>query len=322
MLHALPPKTPPAMISQAPETVSLLEAERLVLQAFDLREGNTKLPVPNVQAKDRRTLRWLLASAEEAIPANPFAPGSAPYREAEAIRSLYALPADKRLARIPKLDLTLSGSHLALWNWGKHLSRRREFNKEQRIAWEDRLLVTNGPLLTRGYALRHALCFALAEADETRLSSLKAKTSSDLEDLLLSFQRAFALLGGPSPRLRLWKMPGLDPVEGLLSELGARSLWILPDSGKTPELPAGTTWIVPTMEGLLSDKATLLEGLSLKEGQALDERLKQEGRTAYLAPSRNAMEAYALCFFPILIRLDEKGLIQHILMGDAAPAKP
>jgi hypothetical protein len=190
------------------------------------------------------------------------------------------------------------------------------------MAWEDRLLAKDGPLLTRGYALRHALCFALAEADENRFASLKAHASNDLQSLFQSFQRAFALLGGPAPSLRLWKLPGLDAVEGPFSELGAKSFWIYPDSGATPHLPTGTLWIVPTKEGLHRIKETYLDSISLKEGQALSERLKREGVTAYLAPSREAMEAYALCFFPILIHMDEKGMVRQILMGDAAPAKP
>jgi len=142
-------------------------------------------------------------------------------------------------------------------------------------------------------------------------------------ELLGGFQRLFGLLGGPSPILRLWTLPGLDYRDLRLDQLGATRAWICPlETGALPELPAGTSWIIPSLSAELDPRDAGLSKSLLAEGQALGDRLQSAGRTAFFAPSRTAFEELGLAWFPILIELDAKGAIRGIRMGDAAPDRP
>jgi hypothetical protein len=231
-------------------------------------------------------------------------------------------PGSRLALRLTALPLRQPGTALALWRWGKAQIREDRFTSALRRTWEDRLLA-KGPGLTRGYALRHALCWALADQDEARFTSLKVQAGA-AEDLVLSrFQRLFGLLGGPSPVLRLWTLPGQDYQDLRLDQLGTTKLWILPaEEGPLPELPADVAWIIPSLDAGLDDRSASLPGGLVAEARALSARLQAAGRTARYVPSRAAFEDLGLAWFPILIELDGQGRIKAIRMGDAAPQKP
>lgn len=314
-----PPPTPPALIRPAPPTPAELE-ERL-LEAYDWGRPLPEAP----KGPGGAAHRWLRAAAtfdpRAGLPANPFPPGGA-HREVEALRKLMKPSADGLAARLTALPLRQSGTALALWRWGQLQVRAGRFSAEARHAWENRLLA-QGPALTRGYALRHGLCWALADKDEARLAAIKAQAVPEVDSVVTGFQRLFGLIGGPAPDLRLWSLPGLDYQDLRLDQLGAPRVWICPvGDGPLPDLPGSVAWIIPSTEaGLDARSASLPEGL-LEEGRGLATRLRAAGRTAHFAPSRGAFEALGLAWFPILIDLDAQGHVQAIRMGDAAPEKP
>jgi len=300
----------------------LQEAEQVILQAYDDQQEARHIKAPEVSPKDRGAIQWLLQAATKAVPANPFLKGSPSWREAESLRRLFTLPAEAWPQALQTQPLTLLGSRLALWRWGQARVRDGRLGPEPRRLWEDRLLTSGASGLLFEYALRHALCFALAEADEARFAALKEHWSEPAPDLFLDFQRAFALLGSPSPVFSLWKLPELTLSERTLQALGSPRLWIAADSGKAlPELPEGTVWIVPTKDGLQPEGQNDLVEPSLGEARDLSARLKAAGRSAFLAPIRKPFETYALMYFPIQVELDGAGAIRRIRMGDAALAK-
>lgn len=327
----LPLLASPALVAQAPrhpDTPPLpSEAEAALLDAYDWGR-----PLPQISAQTSAqkgsaalSLRWLKAAAtfdaSRGLPASPF-PGGPGKAEAEALRRLLKGPKKPTSEALKTLPLRYPGTALALWRWGQRQVRAGAFDAALRHAWEDRLLAA-GPGLTRGYALRHALCFALAEKDEARLAALRLSPNPGAEDTLKSFQRLFGLLGAPSPLFRLWSLPGLDYRDLRLDQLGGSRIWICPpDDGPLPVLPPDTTWIVPSASGALDEREAGLSPGLLAEGQALGDRFKAAGRSARFAPSRSAFEQLGLAWFPILIELDAKGDIQSIRMGDAAPGVP
>ena len=313
-------QTPPAIVSPAP---SEPEAEGTLLDAYDW--GSPLPPTPKLKGAAALEYQWLRAAATfdpaRDLPANPFAAGRT-RGEAEALRRLFKAPEGQTGTALKALSLHEAGTALALWRWGQIQVRSGRFNAALRRSWEDRLLGA-GPALTRGYALRHALCWALAEGDEARLSGLRSVADPTAEDTLKGFQRLFGLLGGPTPVLRLWSLPGLDYRDLRLDQLGGVRIWICPlEVGALPELPTGTNWIIPSTSGGLDERDASLSEPLLKEGQALAERLRPAGRSAFFAPSRAAFERLGLAWFPILIELDGQGAIRAIRMGDAAPYRP
>jgi hypothetical protein len=318
LLQVMPP--PPAVVEPAP---SRQEAEAALLDAFDW--GLPLPPAPPLTGTLALHHQWLRAAATfdpvQALPESPFAAGR-DRQEAEALRRLLKTPKDRLKGALNALPMRASGTALALWRWGQIQVRTGTFDPALRHTWEDRLLAA-GPSLTRGFALRHALCWALAEKDVARFTAVKAKIHEDSEDLLAGCQRLFGLLGGPSPVLRLWTLPGLEYRDLSLDQLGAPQVWIRPaEAGLLPELPVDTTWIIPSASGDLDQRAASLSGSTLLEGQALSDRLRTEGRAAHFAPSRTAFVGIGLAWFPILIQVDGMGHLQSIRMGDAAPDKP
>ncbi len=317
----LPPQpTPPAIVSSAP---SEPDAESALLEAYDW--GSPLPPTPNLKGTAALEYQWLRAAATFdpvlGQPTNPFATGRG-RSEAEALRRLFKAPQGQIGTALKAVSLHESGTALALWRWGQVQVRNGRFDPTLRRAWEDRLLGA-GPALTRGYALRHALCWTLAEQDEARLSGLRTAAGATSEENLKGFQRLFGLLGGPMPVLRLWTLPGLDYRDLRLDQLGGARTWICPlEDGPLPELPTGTNWIIPSASGSLGERDASLSEPLMKEGQALAERLRMAGRAAFFAPSRTAFESLGLVWFPILIELDGKGDIRVIHMGDAAPQRP
>ncbi len=317
-------QTPPAVVAPAPSTKEgAQEAEAALLEAFDYE---SPLPTaPKLKGAGALAYRWLRAAASfdpaHSQPANPFATGRE-RKEAEALLALMKAPKERLPAALKALPLRTSGTALALWRWGQVQVRTGAFDAPLRRAWEDRLL-PEGPSMTRSYALRHALSWALAEQDETRFASIRTKADANSENTVKGFQRLFGLLGGPSPVLRLWNLPSLDYRDVRLDELGASRFWICPaEKEGLPSLPVGTTWIIPSEVADLSERdASLSEGMQA-EAKALAARLRAAGRSAQLAPSRAAFENLSLVWFPILIELDGKGNLQSIRMGDAAPSQP
>ena len=319
----MPPslQPPPAVI--VPAAPGPLEAEHALFEAFDW--GRPLPPMPRLKGPAALDYRWLRAAATfdtgRGLPANPYATGSG-RREAEAFRRLTALPQAQLEAALKALPLRQPGTALALWRWGQLRVRSGSFPSALRRIWEDRLL-TAGPALTRGYALRHALCWALAEQDEARLAEVRSRTGPGSGDTLKGFQRLFGLLGGPSPELRLWTLPGLEYQDLRLDQLGSGQIWFCPpEDGPLPDLPAGIAWIIPSLSGNLDEREASLTGAPLTEGQALATRLRDAKRAAHFAPSRKAFEQLGLAWFPILIEVDDKGNLRAIRMGDAAPGRP
>ncbi|WP_243304253.1 hypothetical protein [Geothrix oryzisoli] len=314
-----PPSTPPAEVRPAPPTAAELQ-DRL-LEAYDWGRPLPKAP----KGPGALAYRWLQAAAtfdpQAAPPANPFPTGAA-HREAEALRALLKAPRARLAARLAALPLHQAGTALALWRWGQVQVREGHFTPAIRRAWEDRLLA-GGPGLTRGYALRHALCWALAEQDEARFASLKGRADEAAEPVISRFQRLFGLLGGPSPILRLWTLPDLEYQDLRLDQLGAARVWILPaEEGPLPDLPADVAWIIPSLDAGFDDRnASIPTGLRI-EAETLAARFRAAGRTARFVPSRAAFESLGMAWFPILVDLDARGNIQALRMGDAAPLKP
>jgi hypothetical protein len=317
----LPPlQTPPAIVSPAP---SEPDAEGALLEAFDW--GRPLPPAPKLKRSKGVEYQWLRAAAtfdpDRGLPADPFAAGRG-RSEAEALRRLFGTPAEGIGAALKALPLQESGTALALWRWGRLRVRSGQFEAALRRSWEDRLLGA-GPALTRGYALRHALCWALAEGDEARLSSVRALAGPASEGTVRGFQRLFGLLGGPAPILRLWALPSLDYRDLRLDQLDGLRTWICPmEDDALPELPPGTSWIIPSASGGLDERDASLSPSLAEEGRLLAERLRQAGRSAFFAPSRGAFEGLGLAWFPILVELDGKGNLRVIRMGDAAPDRP
>lgn len=313
-------QAPPAIVTPAP---SAQEAEAALLEAFDY---DSPLPAPpKLKGTAALSYRWLQAAATFDValhpPANPFATGREK-KEAEALRALLKTPKDQLASALKALPTRTSGTALALWRWGQIQVRKGVFDDSLRRHWEDRLIAA-GPSMTKGFGLRHALCWALAEKDEARFSALRAAAGSDLEDMIKGFQVLFGLLGGPSPTLRLWDLPSLDYHDLRLDQLGATRIWIHPvEEGPLPELPNGTAWIIPSASGGLDDRDASLSEPLAAEGKAIAGRLQSAGRTAQFAPSQAAFTKLGLDWFPILIELDEKGNLHSIRMGDAALGRP
>ena len=316
----LPQPTPPVVVSPAPTGQ---DAENALLEAFDW--GQTLPATPKLKGSVAVQYQWLRAAATfdpgHGLPANPFATGRG-RREAEAVRHLLQAPKEQIGGALKALAIRESGTALALWRWGQVQAKNGSFDAATRRSWEDRLLIA-GPNMTRGYALRHALCWALMEQDEARFAAIRSLAGTASDEYLSGFQRLFGLLGGPSPTLRLWALPALEYSDLRLDQLGGTRTWICPtEAGPLPELPADTSWIIPSASGSLGEREASLSESLLGEGRALADRLRAAGRAAFFAPSRAAFEGLGLAWFPILIELDPKGDVRSIRMGDAAPDKP
>ena len=311
--------TPPPITAPAPSGAEALEA---LLEAFD---WGHPLPLrPKLKGQAALTYEWLRRAATfdptGALPVSPFLSGRE-RREAEALRRLPTVPRAQLTASMKALSPREAGTALALWRWGQAQVRAGAFDRDLRQVWEDQLL-SAGPALTRGYALRHALCWALAEQDEARFARLRPTADPASEAVHQTFQGLFGLLGGPSPTLRLWALPGLAYRDLSLKKLGGR-IWVCPlEEGPVPTLPSGTAWIIPSASGALDERDASLPEPLLAEGRALAQRLQLSGATASFAASRPAFERIGLLWFPILIELDSKGGIRSIRMGDAAPDRP
>ena len=307
---------PPRLLRSEPQAPPAAETD--LLDAYDW--GRPLPPAPGLKGQAALDLRWLRAAATfdpaAGPPESPYASGSA-QKEAQALAALLKAPSEGRTAQLGALPLRRSGTALALWRWGQQQVRAGALPPALQHLWEDRLL-SAGPPLVRGLALRHALCWALARKDEERLIRVRHLAGPD-SGVFKGVQSLFGLLGGPSPTLRFWSLPDLASEDRRLDELGARRIWICPDEeGDLPPLPPDTVWIVPSATGALGEREATLSGAPEEEAQALATRLRQTGRSAHFAASRLPMERLGLLWFPILIDLDAQGNLTSIRMGDAA----
>lgn len=327
----IPFPVPPPMIQATSPVVPLNEAVEQVMQDFDGEDPAAPLRDPAVPRADRPSLKWLRSAALSEIPENPFRKGTHAWAEAEALIALLksgrtqAETADPLLL---KLRVHEPGTAMALWRWAKRQERLQAWSPAVRRTWEDKLLAKSVPSMLNGYALRHALCWALAEKDEARFAALKAAWGQESPSLFASFQGLFGWFGGISPEVRLWKLPGLEYQDRRLDTLLAidggrpKRIWISPDIGSLQKMPAGTAWIVPSATGTQNSNESGLNQAEQSAGTPLSATLAAARRQAYFAPSRAEFEALGLVLFPALIELDPKGAITDIRMGDAAPPWP
>lgn len=312
----VPAQTQPAPVAPVPLATALAR----VLDEYDLKGEGSPLTAPLVQPADAPALRWLLEALTKDLPDNPFPGHSAAHREAEALRALLKSAAANPDSRIAAQSLGETGTQMGLWRWGRRMVRAGRLGKGPRQLWEDCLLAVPIPTLATGYALRHALSFALAENDLGRFADLKAAHGGDAPDTLLGFQRLFGLVGTQGPKLHLWRLPGLQASQRYVQELGGERVWVSPkDPGP---LPAGVAWIVPSTSGALEEAAPALDDDSRTEAEGLSKALAGSGRGAWFAPSRADFEAHGLTLFPVLIQTDFRGFILSIRLGEAAPERP
>lgn len=309
------------------QVFSLSDATNQVLDDFD-SDDPSKIRNPAVAGRDRPALRWLRSAALNETPVNPFEKGTPAFLEAEAVLTFFKAGYAQNPARFSNLRMKQPGSALALWRWGKRGEVGRAYSPAFRKAWENRLMDASLPEVVRGYALRHALCFALAEGDTKHFGSLKAQWGKNAGDLFLSFQGLFGLLGGPTPQLRFWELPGLKYQDLPLADLkgfdgtAAQKIWICPASDGMPSPSKGTAWVIPTFSGLQNSEEPLLVQSERQVGERLSKQVESAGGKAYFAPSRKDLESVGFTLFPLLIELGEGGKIQSIRMGDAAPKTP
>lgn len=316
----LPLPWPAALVQapKAPKTLELQAAESLLLEAFD--EG-APLPSPRVAARDRAALAWLRQAASGLPTRNPFPPGTPSHREAEALLAFLQGPAPSGTPDLGNLKVSLNGTRLALWQWGRKEVRAGRMDPPSRKAWEDRLLGGGHPVL-RGLALRHALCWALAENDEARFGELKGGAEPETLPFFTAFQNLFGWIGGTSPSLRLWNLPGLEYGDLRLDQLEGRRIWIAPMEPVLPQLPEQTAWIIPAKAGETAASEPNPSPVDAQEARDLAARLQTGGLKAWFAPQRRLWENLGLSYFPVLVELDEARRIVRIRMGDAAPENP
>lgn len=319
----LPLLWPPAQIEPAParRPPKFLTRELAEHQLFSAFDDERPLPLLKVAPKDRAALQWLRNAAEQSLPKNPFPKGSAPFKEAESLLKVLAAEPGTWSTQIGKLSLTMTGSHLALWRWGRLQVRAGHMNKALRQDWEDRLLLAEMAGI-RGLALRHALCWALSEGDEARFMALKGEYGHEVPDLFSGIQKLLGWIGGTSPTFRLWKFPEFAYADLRMDQLEATRIWICPAEKELARFHPGTAWIIPSQAGRTPGRATQLSAPDKAEALELLPRIESAALKPWLAPQRQEWEEAGLLFFPILIELDADKRVKSIRMGDAAPPLP
>lgn len=315
--------------SNNPKDISLLQkAEDEILTAYDNYVEGEALPIPTLKGSSRMERDWLLSSLQKSIPKIPFKKGTRSNSEAEQICILVQTPIEKHTKLIQMLHTLhpiLTGSHAAIWRWGQSHTRNKEMPKDLRLAWEDLLLSTGVNPIIQGWALRHALCFALAEADEFRFSHIKDGFINEYTKLVIPFQNAFGLLGGKPPRFYLWSLPNISQMDVPLHLLGKR-IWIAPIDELPPPVDTDSLWIIPAFSSNLPSDSSSLDVSSRNEckeiiNQIMSKQIlsKVSNTRICFAASRAPFEEIAFIFFPIEILLDdEKGIVKHLRIGDAA----
>lgn len=300
----------PLVLTAAP--LPWTEGVRRILEAYDMESPMPEVPLAQ---RDLPHRKWLESAATQPMPANPYRRGSRAWKEAEAVRRFLSSSPDSEALR--KLPLALEGSRMALWRWGQTKVHQSALDQTFRRAWEDRLMEIPTDLI-HFYATRHALCFSLAEGDQQRFQAIQEGAPKEYLEVIQMFQRAFPLLGGPCPPLRVWTLPDLESRELPLNELGPKGAWIAPLAGFPTPPPTGWAWILPTPSGTQPITEGSLTDTSRREAEAIIKKLGKHN--AYLAPCAGEMEAILPTFFPIILEFSEDGLIRRILTGDAASA--
>jgi hypothetical protein len=318
MLLIFPPEQDPPPIQVPDQTMQTLESlEYQMLEAFDYGVM-VKLPIlPINRASDQAKLQWLHSAAYLSVPISTFHGNSQEKLEADDLIDFFEAKSPPSSQLLGKLSLELTGSQIALWRFGQTATRRGHWTPSVRRLWEGRLLEERVHPIIRGFALRHALCWALAENDEERLADLKgSKASEDMPEIFVIFQKAFSALGGPLSALRLWTS---DFLELESSIQGHGTAWICPDAN-FPPLDKTLIWIIPLLE------PQSLENIKNSEHQAWRDRAEKMLEMPILAdykvifaPYQRDLVLFGIAFFPALIGLDKKGNIEKIQMGDACP---
>lgn len=321
----IPFRCPPPITQPAPRVIPLNEALEQVMQDFDAEDPALPLRNPAVPRVDQPSLRWFRSAALSEIPENPFRKGTPSFLEAKALLAVMKVDGPQAENLISEIKVQEPGTALALWRWAKRRERAKPWSPAARAAWEDKLMSKSLPSVLNDYALRHALCWALAEKDEQRFATLKAAWGEDAPSLFASFQGLFGWFKEMSPVVRLWSLPGLEYQDQRLDTLKAfeggkpRHIWISPDTSPMPKLPAGTAWIIPSATGSQNSNEPSLNQTEQAAGASISTSLSTAKGQAYFAACRAEFETLGLVFFPALIELDSKGAIQEIHMGDACP---
>ncbi|MDR2561549.1 MAG: hypothetical protein LBC63_07245 [Holophagales bacterium] len=315
MLFIIPPTQDPPAIqaqSQVPQTMESLEYQ--LLEAFDYGIAVGPPQLPSDRASDQAKLMWLHSAAHLPTPISTFEKNSLERAEADELLKFFEAKGVPTEQSLGKLGLKLTGSQLALWRFGQAAVRRGDWPPSVRREWEGRLLEEKIHPLIMGFALRHALCWALAENDEARLAELKgSKASQDMPEIFLVFQKAFSAIGGPTSALKLWTSDFKELHSGILA---GGEAWICPDADFPPHDKAAT-WVVPLLEpqGIENAESPAWRG---RAENFLELPILASYKVSF-APYQRDLSLLGIVFFPALIRLDEKGNIAKIQMGDACP---
>jgi hypothetical protein len=315
MPFILPPKQDPPAIQAPDKTPQTLESlEYQILEAFDYGVTLRQPSLPLNRASDQAKLQWLHSAAYLSAPISAFHPDTPEKAEADEVIEFLEAKRPPSEQSLGKLSLKLTGSQMALWRFGQAAARKGDWNPSARRQWEDRLLERHVHPIIRGFALRHALCWALAEKDEERLAELKgSKASEDMPEIFVLFQKAFSAIGGPLSMLRLWASDFLESQGGIQA---GGTAWICPDAN-FPPLDKASIWIVPLLEpqGAENPEHPIWRGRAEK---MLEAPLFANYRV-FFAPYQRDLDLLGIAFFPALISLNEKGDIAKIQMGDACP---
>jgi hypothetical protein len=306
----------PALQEQEPEPPPLEILEYQALEAFDHDTVRAMPTLPPGREDDMAKLQWLQSAAALPIPVSVFRKGSPESLEADALLRFIGMDRVPPELDIEKVPLALTGSQLALWRHGRVSIREGRWDSKIRISWENRLIEAKTHPIIRGLALRHALCWALADGDEKRFAELKySKAGEDMPSIVTLFQKAFALLGGPLAPLRLWD----TSLEELPAEQAAFGrIWISP-AADLPPPDHSATWIYPILGQAGFESGPALAWMSAAEELLKDNALA--GYSVFFAPSQDELEMLGMALFPVLMELDQNGDVASVKMGDACPSK-
>ena len=285
-----------------------------MLEAFDYGVAVRPPQLPSNRASEQAKLMWLHSAAHLPSPVSTFQKNSPEKAEADELLKFLEAKETPSEQSLVNLSLSLTGSQLALWRFGQAATRRGDWNSDIRRKWEGRLLEEKIHPLIRGFALRHALCWALAENDEMRLARLKgARASQDMPEIFIVFQKAFSTIGGPLSALRLWTS---DLVESQSGIQAGEKAWVCPDSD-FPPYDKTSTWVIPLLEPQGIENAESPTWRNRAE-KMLDLPILTDYKVSF-APYQRDLGLLGIAFFPALICLDESGNVAKIQMGDACP---
>ena len=295
-----------------PETLKTLEYQ--ILEAFDYGAAIELPKLPSDRAADQAVIQWLHSAVSLSIPISTFAADSLEQSEAAEIIRFLNTAAVPPVSAFNELSLRLSGSQLALWRFGQASARSGKWGASVRRSWENRLMDSSIHPMIRGFAVRHALCWALAENDEARLADLKnSKIGEDAPLIFSLFQKTFASLDNPLTALRLWTSSFSEVSDA--GALGA-GLWICPDPDMPPPSPV-SVWIIPILGSPLKEGADNSQWKTSAE-QFLKTPVFSDYKV-FFAPFQKDLDLLGIALFPVLIEQDSVGNVKSIRMGDACP---